>query len=180
MRRGHRRPSRGAGIPTANAIAAVNAVLHARIAVSAMTLAVSTELRGIGSERSRSMNPCSRSSAIADALPIPENRTPVAMKPGDEVIDVAHAGDVDRAAEHVAVDQEEQGHLDRGEHDQLGCAHVAQERATSHRHGALREPRVPAALRRRALVDYESIVVMEIVCLSRLGRVGGGVPLASV
>ncbi len=68
--------------PTANATAAVNAVLHARIAVSAVARAISTELRGIGSERSRSTNPCSRSSAIAVAVPIPMNSTPVVMNPG--------------------------------------------------------------------------------------------------
>ncbi len=68
--------------PTAKAIAAVTAVLHVKIAVSASTLAVSAELRGIGNDRSRSMKPCSRSSAIAAALPIPTNSTPVAMNPG--------------------------------------------------------------------------------------------------
>jgi hypothetical protein len=36
----------------------------------------------MGSERSRSTNPCSRSSAIAVAVPMPLNSTPVAMNPG--------------------------------------------------------------------------------------------------
>ena len=60
----------------------MNAVLHAKIAVSASARAASTELRGIGSERSRSVNPCSRSSAVAVAVPMPLNSTPVAMNPG--------------------------------------------------------------------------------------------------
>jgi len=68
--------------PTAKAIATVTAEASARIAVSASTRAASTELRGIGSERNRSMNPFSRSSAVATAAPIPENNTPVATKPG--------------------------------------------------------------------------------------------------
>ena len=68
--------------PTANAIATVTAEASARMAVSAITRAASTELRGIGSERSRSTKPCSRSSAVATAAPMPEKSTPVAMKPG--------------------------------------------------------------------------------------------------
>ena len=38
---------------------------------------------------------------------------------GHEVVDVGDRAGVDRAAEHVAVDEEEQGHLQRGHHDQL-------------------------------------------------------------
>jgi hypothetical protein len=100
----------------------VNAVFQAKVAVSAIARAASTELRGIGSERSRSMNPCSRSSAVAVTLPMPLNSTPVAMNL-DEEVDIGRPGDVDRPAEHVPVDQR---HLDRREHDQLRRAQVAQ------------------------------------------------------
>jgi len=44
--------------PTAKAIATVTAEASARIAVSAIARAARTEPRGIGSDRSRSMNPC--------------------------------------------------------------------------------------------------------------------------
>jgi hypothetical protein len=60
----------------------VTAVVNTRIAVSAATRATSTELRGIGSDRNRSTNPSLTSSAIAVAVPMPVNSTPVATKPG--------------------------------------------------------------------------------------------------
>ena len=116
--------------PTANAIGDGERGAPGEEAVSAIARAASTEPRGIGSERSRSMNPCSRSSAIAAAVPDAGEQHSGRDEPGHQVVDVGHPGDVDRAAEHVAVDQEEQRHLDRGEHDQLRRAHVAQQRAT--------------------------------------------------
>ena len=58
------------------------AALHVAMAVSAMARPASTEVRGMGSDRSRSTNPCSRSSATAVAAPMPVNRMPVVMKPG--------------------------------------------------------------------------------------------------
>jgi hypothetical protein len=52
------------------------------MAVSASARPESTALRGIGSDRSRSTKPCSRSSATPAAAPMPVNRMPVVMKPG--------------------------------------------------------------------------------------------------
>ncbi len=51
-------------------------------AVSASARPARTELRGIGSDFSRSTNPCSRSSATPVAAPMPENSTPVVTNPG--------------------------------------------------------------------------------------------------
>ena len=57
-------------------------------------------------------------------------------EPGHEVVHVGQPGDVDRATEQVAVDQEEHRHLERRHDDQLRRAHVAQERAAGDRRGA--------------------------------------------
>jgi hypothetical protein len=69
-------------------------------------------------------------------------------EPGDEEVDVVDPRDVDRAAEHVAVDQEEQRHLDGREDDQLRRPQVAQQRAAGDGQGAARE----ACVSRRAAV----------------------------
>ena len=55
----------------------------------------------------------------ADHHRLDENR-------GNDVVDVAGPGNVDRAAKHVAEQHEQQGRLDRGDHEQPRVAHDAQ------------------------------------------------------
>jgi hypothetical protein len=55
---------------------------HPTSAVSAIERPISTADRGIGSDRSRSNNPLSTSSATPTAAPVPENIAPAAASPG--------------------------------------------------------------------------------------------------
>ena len=64
-----------------------------------------------------------------DGGPDPGEEHPGGDEAGDEVVDVGDRAGVDRAAEHVAVDEEEQGHLQRGHHDQLRRPQVAKGRS---------------------------------------------------
>jgi hypothetical protein len=68
--------------PTANPIAAVTISPQVFQAVSATARPVRKQSRGTGRERSRSTNPCCRSSAAPVAAFIPVNRTPVVINPG--------------------------------------------------------------------------------------------------
>ena len=54
---------------------------------------------------------------------MPANSTAVTTKPGHEEVDVGDAAGVDRAAEHVAEDQQEHRALDRADDDQLRRPH---------------------------------------------------------
>ena len=100
--------------PIARPMAAVTTMPHVTSAVSPSARPVASAARGMGSERNRSTTPRWTSSATPAAARHPGEQHAGDDESRDHEVDVAHAvGLADRAAEHVAEDEQEHRPLDR-------------------------------------------------------------------